>query len=70
MEPRKFCTKEMRCTDFVRVKKANYKAKDEIKVRRKILWSGGGSNVVTKPRKKKELHMHQGHFDHSNTLTY
>jgi hypothetical protein len=54
MEPGKFYTKEMRCTDFVRVKKANYKAKNEIKVHRKILRSRGGSNIVTKPRKTKE----------------
>ena len=37
IEPGKFCTKEMRCTDLVRVQKANYKAKEEIKVRRKII---------------------------------
>jgi hypothetical protein len=30
---------------FVRVKKANYKAKDEMKVRRKILRFGGRSKV-------------------------
>ena len=40
IKPGKFCTKEMRCADLVRVKKANYKAKDEIKVRRKKLRAG------------------------------
>jgi hypothetical protein len=70
MDPGKFYTKEMRCTDFVREKKAHCKAKDEIKVHRKILRSRGGINIVTKPRKKKELHMPQGHFDHSNTSIY
>ena len=27
--PGKFCTKERRCNDLVRVKKANYRAKDD-----------------------------------------
>jgi hypothetical protein len=53
MDPGKFKTKEMRCTDFVRVKKAHYRAKDEIKVHRKILRSRGEINIVTNPRKKK-----------------
>lgn len=46
----KFCTKEMRCTDLVRVKKANYKMKDEIK-RRKIIravWKHHGDQAEEK----------------------
>ena len=58
IKPVKFCTKEMRCADLVRVKKA----KDKIRVHKKNSRQGR-SIMMTKLRKKGVLLMIQDHFD-------
>ena len=66
IKPGKFCTKEMRCADLVRVKKANYKAKDKIKVRRKKL-RAGRKHHSDKAEEKEGVTYDSGSFCKSKT---